>query len=100
MRRKVFRARASAASGCARGGCDGDWRGVSLGTVSGDMVNRSELFDEADIDAALAKFDQLSRPAPGLENAASHTVERYLAHFAARDWDASAKVLADEICVD
>jgi class 3 adenylate cyclase len=89
-----------AAQGVSREGFNGDWRGVSLGTVSGDMVNRSELFDEAELDAALAKFDQLSRPAPRLENAASQAVERYLAHFAAREWDELAKVLADNICVD
>ena len=30
-------------------------------TVDGDLINRCEVFDEADIDAALARFDQLSR---------------------------------------
>ena len=64
------------------------------------MVNRCEVFDEADLDTALARFDQLSRPAPRLENAASQAVGRYVAHFAARDWDALAKVLADNIITD
>ena len=59
-----------------------------------------EVFDEEDLQAALAKFDQLSRPAPRLENAASQAAERYSAHFAARDWDALAKVLADDIVTD
>ena len=89
-----------AAHGVSREGFDGDWRGVNLATVDGDMVNRSELFDETDVDAALARFDQLSRPAPRLENAASQAVERYMAHFAARDWDALAMVLADDISID
>jgi DNA-binding SARP family transcriptional activator len=89
-----------AAHGVSREGFDGDWRGVNLATVDGDMVNRSELFDEADLDAALARFDQLSRPAPRLDNAASQAVERYLAHFAAREWDELAKVLAADISVD
>ena len=40
---------------------------------------------------------ELSRPARRLENAASQAVQRYLAHFAARDWDALAKILADDI---
>ena len=40
-------------------------------TVEGDLVSRSEFFDEADLDAALARFDELSRPTPKLENAAS-----------------------------
>ena len=45
-------------------------------TVEGDLINRCELFDEADLDAALARFDELSRPAPRLENAASRTWKR------------------------
>ena len=47
-------------------------------TVDGDLINRCELFDEADLDAALARFDELSRPAPRLENAASQVYERFL----------------------
>ena len=43
----------------------------ALLTVDGDLISRCELFDEADLDAALARFDELSRPAPRLENAAS-----------------------------
>ena len=70
------------AHGISQEGFDAEWRDVHLLTVEGDMVNRSELFDEADLDAALARFDQLSRPAPRLENAASQAAERYLAHFA------------------
>ena len=46
-------------------------------TVEGDLINRSEIFDEADLDAALARFDELSRPAPRLENAASRVCERF-----------------------
>ena len=60
---------------------------MDLLTVEGDMVNRCEVFDEADLDAALAKFDQLNRSAPRLENTASQTVERMQAHFAARELD-------------
>ena len=33
--------------------------------VEGDLFNRCELFDEADLDAALARFDELSRPRRG-----------------------------------
>ena len=76
------------AHGTSQEGFDAEWRGVNILTVDGDMVNRCEVFDEADLDAALARFDQLSRPAPRLENAASRVDERFLAHFAARDWDA------------
>ena len=50
--------------------------GGRLFTVEGDLVNRCEVFDEADLDAALARFEELSRPAPRLENAASQVAER------------------------
>ena len=65
-----------------------EWRMIQLLTVDGDRVNRLELFDETDLDAALARFEELQLPAPRLENAASQMVERYLAYFAARDWAA------------
>ena len=85
-----------AAHGTSQEGFDAEWRGVDIFTVEGDLINRCELFDEADLDAALARFDELSRPAPRLENAASQVYERFLAHFAARDWDAMAEILADD----
>ena len=69
-------------------------------TVEGDLINRCEIFDEADLDAALARFDELSRPAPRLENAASRVDERFRTYFAARDWDAMAEILADDISHD
>ena len=77
-----------AANGTSPEGFDAEWRMIDLLTVDGDLINRCELFDEADIDAALARFDELSRPAPRLENAASQAYERLQAYFAARDWDA------------
>ena len=50
---------------CRRGrqheGFDAEWRVVSLLTVEGDLITRCEMFDEADLDAALANFDELSR---------------------------------------
>ena len=64
-------------------------------TVDGELLDRSEVFDEEDLDTALAKFDELSRPAPRLENAASRVYERFLACFGARDWNAGAEMLAD-----
>ena len=90
MRRRGLRKRASTPSGA----------GSTIFTVEGDLVNRCEIFDEADLDAALARFEQLSRPAPRLENAASQVTERFAVHFAARDWDAMAELLADDFCSD
>ena len=89
-----------AAHETSREGFDAEWRGATLMTVEGEMISRSEVFDEADFHTALARFDQLSRSAPRLENAASHAAERHSAHFAARDWDALAKVLADDFVTD
>ena len=60
-----------AVSGTSQEGFEAEWREIVLATVDGDLINRIELFDEADLDAALARFDELSRPAPRLENAAS-----------------------------
>ena len=86
-----------ASHGTSHQGFDAEWRMISLSTVDGDLINRCELFDEADLDAALAQFEQLTRPAPQLENAASQVGDRFKAYFAARDWDAMAELLADDI---
>ena len=43
---------------------------LALFTVDGELVSRTEVFDEEDLEAALARFDQLSQPTPRLENAA------------------------------
>jgi hypothetical protein len=81
-------------------GFDAEWRMIELLTVEGESISRCELFDESDIDAALARFDELSRPAPRLENAASQAYERYWTCFVARDWAATAEILADDISTD
>ncbi len=78
--------------GTSQEGFEAEWRMVHLLTVEGDLFNRSEMFDEADLDAALARFDELSRPAPQLENAASRCTSACWAYFAARDWDAMAEM--------
>ena len=88
-----------AAQGASREGFDAEWRGVDLLTVEGDMVNRCELFDEGDLDAALAKFDQLSLPARR-PNAAARVYERILAHFAARDRAAITQILAEDVSTE
>ncbi len=73
---------------------------IQLLTVEGDLINHCELFDEADIDAALARFDELSRPAPQLENTASRVYERFWAHYATRNWDAMAELFAEDVRTD
>ena len=78
-------------------GLEAEWRSICVITLDRDLIDRLEVFDEGDLDAALARFDQLSRPAPRLENAASQVDDRFLAHFAAGDWDAMAEILADDL---
>ncbi|MEY2433000.1 MAG: hypothetical protein QOC92_2725, partial [Acidimicrobiaceae bacterium] len=89
-----------AGHGVSHAGFDAEWRGVDLVTVDGDMVNRCEIFDEADLDAALARFERLGRPAPRLENAASQVFDRFLAHYQARDWDAMAEMIRGDFSID
>ncbi len=69
-------------------------------TVDGDLFSRCEMFDEADLDAAIARFDELSPHGPQLENAASQVTERFQACFLAHDWAAMADLLADDIVTD
>ncbi|HEY3923974.1 MAG TPA: nuclear transport factor 2 family protein, partial [Acidothermaceae bacterium] len=86
--------------GTSQEGFDAEWRTIDLATYEGDKINRSELFDEADLDAALARFAELQPPARRLENAATQVAERLRANFAARDWTARAELLADDCSTD
>ena len=89
-----------AAQKTSREGFNAEWRGVALLTVDGDMVNRTEVFDEGDLHAAIARFDELSRPALRLENTATHVFERLYAHVAAGEWHAVAQMTAENVSVD
>lgn len=88
------------AHGTSRGGFSAEWRDVHVLAVDGELISRGELFDEADLEAALAKFDELTRPARRLENAASRATDRFLELFAARDWEAMASMVIDDINFD
>ncbi len=46
-----------AVSGTSQDGFEAEWREIVLATVDGNLINRIELFEEADIDAALTRFD-------------------------------------------
>ena len=87
-------------TGTSQEGFGFEWREVALFAFEGDMVCRFEIFDESDLDAALARFDELQPQAPRLENAASQVEQRFLTYFAARDWDAYAEILSDDVCMD
>ena len=84
----------------SREGFDAEWRGIAVLTVDGEMVNRVEVFDEAELDAALARFDELQPPAPRLENAASRVYARLNAHLAVRNWAAMAETMAQSVIDD
>ena len=50
------------AHGLTPEGFHAEWRMIAIFTVDADFINRYEMFDEADLDAAFARFDELSRP--------------------------------------
>jgi hypothetical protein len=50
-------------TGTSQDGFAFEWRETALFAFQGDAVCRFEMFDEADIDAALTRFDELDRPA-------------------------------------
>jgi hypothetical protein len=52
------------AKGTSRDGLEVEWRVLDAVTIDGDMFSRCEMFDEDDLDAALARFDELSRSTP------------------------------------
>ena len=51
------------ASGNSPEGLNVEWPMILLLNIEGDRIKRCEVFDEADLDAALARFDELSQPA-------------------------------------
>ena len=69
---------------------------IQLLTVEGDKGSHCEIFDEADLDAAIARFDELTRPAPQLENEASRVLVRVWTDLAVQDWAALAEKMADD----
>jgi hypothetical protein len=80
----------------SREGFDAEWRITSFFLVGGDRVNRYEYFDETDLDAALTRFDELHPQPPRLENVAAQAYARIHVHFAARDWDDMAEMVAGQ----
>ncbi len=70
---------------------------INISTVDGDLINRCELFDEADLDAALARFDELSRPAPLLDNAATRIWARHADTFNRRDMEGFLALTAADV---
>lgn len=88
------------ARGTSQEGFDAEWRTVIVGVTDGDLYRRVEVFDEPDLDAANARFEELSRPTTALVNAAARVAEKFLAHYAVRDWKAMAELLAEDVFSD
>jgi hypothetical protein len=89
-----------AVKGTSREGFQAEWREIVFLTLEGDLLSRCEVFDDTDLDAALARFDELSQPEPRLDNAATRVYERLQARFASRDWAAVAEMVAEDHCSD
>ncbi|UMB72220.1 AAA family ATPase [Mycobacterium paraterrae] len=89
-----------AAKEVSREGFDAEWRGVAIIAVEGELVSRIELFDEADVDRAVARFDELARPTHLLANAATRATERLRACFTTHDWSGLTDVLAEDLVAD
>ncbi len=75
------------ANGTSQEGIDAEWRCTEVMTVDHHLINHCEIFDETDIDAALASFDELDRSALLLENAATRTWARQADAFNRRNVD-------------
>jgi hypothetical protein len=86
--------------GTSQQGFDAEWRMIGILTVEGRLISRAEVFDEADLDAALARFEELHPQAPRPENAASQVEQRFSTYFAARNWDAISELIADDFSMD
>jgi hypothetical protein len=86
--------------GTSRDGFDAEWREIGMLMFEGDLISRCEMFDEVDLDAALARFDELHPRARRLENKASRAGDRFFAYFGTRNWAAIAEILTDDSFVD
>jgi len=70
------------------------WATINVISLDSGQV-RMDVYDTADLDAALARFEELHSQTRRLENAATRVYERLHAEFTARDWDGITEILAD-----
>ena len=73
--------------GTSKEGLDVEYRMIDIFTIEGDLLSRCEVFDEADLDAALARFDELERPPASFANAATRAWMHLADAFNRRDMD-------------
>jgi hypothetical protein len=74
-----------AATGTSGAGFHAEWREIAVLMFEGELISRCEIFDETDLDAALARFDELTAAAPQLNNAATRARARAADAFNHRD---------------
>ena len=86
----------SASHETSEDGVSAEWHVISVVTLDGDLINRTEIFDEGDLGVALARFDELQPQTRGPENAASRVVARVWGCLADRNWAALAEMLTDD----
>jgi hypothetical protein len=87
-------------TGTSQEGFDFELREIAIFAFDGDKVCRFEMFDEADLDAALAKFDELDRSAPLLENASTRTWARLVDAYNRRDMSSFLALMTEDTQLD
>ena len=75
------------AHGTSQDGFEAEWRMIALLLVQPEGPGRCELFNESDLDAALARFDELHTQKPRLENAATRIWAQLADTYDRRDED-------------
>ena len=85
-----------AAHATSRDGFAAEWRVINLFTFEGHLLSRVEVFDESDVGVAIATFDELSAPAPLLENAVTAVLARVVNAFNRRDIDSYLALFSDD----
>ncbi len=82
--------------GTTQEGFVAEWRLAEIMTVEGDRINRAEIFDEAQLDDAIARFDEFSAVAPMQKNAVARVLVRVVDAFDRRDPDRYLALFAED----
>jgi hypothetical protein len=86
--------------GTSQNGFEAEWHDVNLLTLHDGLIDRSERYNEADLEAALERFDELQTNTGLLRNAATEQLKCFRDRFCARDWDAIAETVALDFTID
>ena len=86
--------------GTSQEGFDAEWRGINLADPRRRPDQPGELFDEADLDAALARFEELAEQKPPVEKCGKRGIGAFPRVLFRPDWDAIAETVALTFCID